>query len=40
MAQGFLGLFGNLFFKDVFGFAFDTACEARFQASLDITRQF
>ena len=40
MAQGFLGLFGNFFFKDVFGFAFDPACQTRCQASLDITRQF
>ena len=40
MAQSFLGLFGNFLFNDVFGFAFDTSCETRFQASLDITRQF
>ena len=25
IAQGFLGLFGNFLFNDVFGFAFDTA---------------
>jgi len=40
VTQGFLGLFGDFLFDDVFGFAFDTSCEARFQSSLYITRQF
>jgi len=26
MTQGFLGSFGNFFFDDVFGFAFDASC--------------
>ena len=40
MIQGFLGLFGNFFFKDVFGFAFDPACQTRFKPLLILLGSF
>jgi len=40
IVQGFLGSFGDFPFDDVFGFAFDTSRQPRFQATQNITRQF
>jgi len=40
LLKAFLARLVISFFNDVFGFAFDTSCEARFQSSLYITRQF